>query len=314
MSTINLMNTQNNYFSTSSPWQAFLIEGADTKDYLQRMTTVDLNRLSDGSFSDGTMLNASGKLVLFFKLCRVNSSRYLLVAPADQTGTFEELEKFHFMEKFTITPLPATQSIRIWGNGKLANIGGNSIPEKNKFIEKNDTFLLGIQKFKDFSFDLLWMGSEGKIQNVLSELKGFKKIEKYDSIRIFSGEPSFPQELNLKTNPLEAEMDEAVHENKGCYPGQEVIERIRTMGQVPRKLILVTGEGAHPTFPQAISMSTDPNQAAGELTSAAEHPFENGKWVGLGFLKKIYWEHQSFLVSGNKVKHQFINPPESETT
>ena len=43
--------------------------------------------------------------------------------------------------------------------------------------------------------------------------------------------------------PLELGLYDGVAGNKGCYPGQEVIERVITQGSPPRRLVLVAATG-----------------------------------------------------------------------
>ncbi len=60
-----------------------------------------------------------------------------------------------------------------------------------------------------------------------------------DLTRLLCLAPVYPNEINETTNPLELGLEEIIHENKGCYPGQEVIEKIISKGGVPRHLCLI---------------------------------------------------------------------------
>ncbi len=42
-----------------------------------------------------------------------------------------------------------------------------------------------------------------------------------------------------QTNPLEINLQNAIHDQKGCYPGQEVIEKIIAIGSPSKRLCLV---------------------------------------------------------------------------
>ncbi len=303
MSTEFLMNTQNNYYCSNSEWTVFSIEGADAKDYLQRMTTINMNLQKAGSVSDGTLLNATGRIVLYFKLLTLEDGKYLLLSPTSQTNTFDELEKFHFMEKFTITEKKDLTTVRLLGkfNFDIPNVGNFKLSESIYFVNLNE--------MKSFSNDLILIGDSTKLLTWTQNHSNAKPIDNLEPLRIFNSIPKVPNELNAKTNPLDADLDDAVYENKGCYPGQEVIERIRAMGGVSKKMIQIIGTGAAPIAPQSIALNIDLNQSAGELTSSAPHPFEQNKWVGLGFIKKIYWQHKSFVVNGNPIEYKFIKQP-----
>jgi folate-binding protein YgfZ len=105
-----------------------------------------------------------------------------------------------------------------------------------------------------------------------------------EGFRLRAGDPAVPGELGPTTIPLEAGMEDAVHENKGCYPGQEVIERIRSMGQVPRQLAIVQGGGNPPPLPAKITVES---QEVGTLTSAEKNPLATG-WIGLAFVRRQF--------------------------
>jgi folate-binding protein YgfZ len=97
---------------------------------------------------------------------------------------------------------------------------------------------------------------------------------------------------NAETNPLEVNLKSAIHENKGCYPGQEVIEKIISLGSPARKLVLLDGNTDEilPTF------LYDPatNAAVGTLTSAADG-------VALAIVKRTHLQTNTFLKTQNAV-------------
>ncbi len=275
-------------FYEMKDWRAVTLNGPDALDFLHRMTTVNFKNFPPGSFSDCTFLTATGKLVAYFKIIAKEPGQYLaLAAPgfsnvlsADQY-LFETLEKFHFMEKFTITPLGDAYSyFRVAGTGTLPVISDFSFYPENLWTKN-------FWGAPHFDFDSCVVVEKNKVEDFKAKLRAadYQELKTVNEHRIFFGEPSVPAELNTNMIPLEAELLTAIHENKGCYPGQEVIEKIRAIGQVPRRLMLLRGAGAVPQAPQALKFVT---QDAGTLTSAATDPTDPTQWVGLGFIKKMY--------------------------
>jgi folate-binding protein YgfZ len=106
--------------------------------------------------------------------------------------------------------------------------------------------------------------------------------------RIESLTPSYPNEINSSVLPMECGLDHLAHENKGCYPGQEVIEKIRSYGRSPRQLVKIRGSGALPQLPTTIQMCSANGQEqitdAGILTSVIAT--EDNNWVGLAIIKR----------------------------
>ena len=54
-------------------------------------------------------------------------------------------------------------------------------------------------------------------------------------LRIAEGIPQYGQDIRERDLPQETEQERALHFTKGCYIGQEIVERIRSRGAVHRK-------------------------------------------------------------------------------
>jgi tRNA-modifying protein YgfZ len=68
-----------------------------------------------------------------------------------------------------------------------------------------------------------------------------------ERLRIEAGTPRFGAEIDERTLPAEAGLDEThVSFTKGCYPGQEPIVRLRHRGHVNRRLRVLAVESAQP--------------------------------------------------------------------
>ena len=76
-----------------------------------------------------------------------------------------------------------------------------------------------------------------------------------------------PRDIGPDDLPNEGGLDAvAISYTKGCYLGQEVMARLKSMGQVRRQLLRVTGVGAPPAVPAALYNGP---KKMGELRSAA---------------------------------------------
>jgi folate-binding protein YgfZ len=101
-------------------------------------------------------------------------------------------------------------------------------------------------------------------------------------VRIELGHPRYGEDITDRYVPQETQMLRAVHFNKGCYIGQEIVERIRSRGGVHRFLAPLEIEGDTP--PEAGASLTADEKALGEITSAAWSP-ARGKIVALGYVR-----------------------------
>ncbi len=123
-----------------------------------------------------------------------------------------------------------------------------------------------------------------------------EEIEIPEAERIAQLKPKFGQEFkpDATTNPLEVNLKSAIHDQKGCYPGQEVIEKIISLGSPARRLCLLqTGIELSLLLPQTLRNAE--GQDAGTLTSFAGTQ-------GLAILKRPYAVEQKevFAVDQNQ--------------
>lgn len=103
-----------------------------------------------------------------------------------------------------------------------------------------------------------------------------------DFLRILSGVPLYGVDMGDRDLAQETSQSRALHFSKGCYLGQEIVERIRSRGQVHRGLRGFTAQAA---LPAGAEIMAD-DKAIGKLTSVATLPSANThKFVGLGIVR-----------------------------
>ena len=103
-----------------------------------------------------------------------------------------------------------------------------------------------------------------------------------EAFRIAEGIPVYGIDMMERDLPQETSQTRALHFNKGCYLGQEIVERIRSRGNVHKHLRSLELEGPVPVAGTELrfhSHETDQRKsrrnrtaAAGQITSAAELP------------------------------------------
>jgi len=138
-------------------------------------------------------------------------------------------------------------------------------------------------------FDILL--SEDEVKRSLPELaRKFVELSSDDveNIRIEQGIPRWGAELDENTLPPEAGLDRThIDYHKGCYIGQEVISRLKSIGHVNRRLVgFVCTEGTAPGAGAQIVPSSSPEaEPCGSITSAG-WSFALEKPVALGYLRR----------------------------
>jgi aminomethyltransferase len=102
-------------------------------------------------------------------------------------------------------------------------------------------------------------------------------------VRVENGVPEYGVDFGDTTLPQETQQMRALHFTKGCYLGQEIVERIRSRGQVHRLLVRVAVEGSD--VPEPGSPVLAGGQEVGRLTSPVWSP-QRGKAMGLTIVRR----------------------------
>jgi folate-binding protein YgfZ len=131
----------------------------------------------------------------------------------------------------------------------------------------------------------IWVSSSGvrKLWDALlgeaARPVGFEALEVH---RIESGIPAYGIDIRDRDLPQETEQERALNFNKGCYIGQEIVERIRSRGAVHRKFTGFVLNGTVATGSKVVSNGKE----VGEITSIAELPMAGDKRIALGYIRR----------------------------
>ncbi len=112
---------------------------------------------------------------------------------------------------------------------------------------------------------------------------GSKALELY---RVARGVPRYGVDLRERDLPQETGQQHVLNFAKGCYVGQEIVERIRSRGNVHRILV---GLEIQDDVPAAGEKIVAEDKQVGEVTSAARVPFPTAdRTLGLGYIRREF--------------------------
>jgi folate-binding protein YgfZ len=143
----------------------------------------------------------------------------------------------------------------------------------------------------------LWVPREyaDSIWNALLQAGAVEVHEQtLEIFRILCGIPKVGKDTREKTLPQETGQERALNFNKGCYIGQEIVERIRARGAVHRAFVGFEVEG---NVPAAGTKIQSEGKEVGEITSVAAEPLK-GKRVALGYLRREFLANDKALNAG----------------
>ncbi len=108
-------------------------------------------------------------------------------------------------------------------------------------------------------------------------------VTSVEALRIAEGIPAYDIDIAERDLPQETSQMRALHFSKGCYLGQEIVERIHSRGNVHRHLRQLELAGPLPAAGTELTLD---GASAGNLTSAAELQLPSGsRTFALGMIR-----------------------------
>ena len=133
--------------------------------------------------------------------------------------------------------------------------------------------------------------------------------ESRESFRIACGIPKIGQDIRERDLPQETGQERALSFTKGCYIGQEIVERIRSRGAVHR--VLTGFEVDASQLPAGTKIQAE-GKDVGDITSVATIPTHDGeRLIALGYLRK---EHADKELKAGEASVKPVPLPFLQTT
>jgi len=295
-----------NYFS-------FNVMGRDAVRYLQGRITQDVKTLTANHAKQSLVLTPQGKIQGQFWISK-SEEGFLIISDPLSVENREEFEKnllrFKVADDVQLSPLNKHSVIAIQGANAekiLQDLGIacslESLAVSDGVFEETKTICLSLPISTDPGFLLI---VENKVAPLFFEKLKSLKInialeEDFNLLRIPARLPVYG--LDFSENSIAPELfnlEQKISFTKGCYSGQEVVERATALGKAPKKLICLEGP----------ILSGD--LAGLEITHLADGEQSVGKTirgVSLEFQNKTYFFAQAktkeligseFSVSGKK--------------
>lgn len=252
------------------------VEGPGAPDFLNRLLTLDCKRLAVGQPSRAFLLEARGRVVLALRVLRLEATAFELEA-ADAEPVLERLDHFHFGENLRFSAARDHLHLLLAGSEVDAILAAAGI-ETGAFCTDQDVAVLPTDRLEGARE--LWVRTDARAAVEAALVAAGAQpagLEVLESLRVFQGIAG-DGEYGPEATPLEVGLA-GITEGKGCYPGQEVIERTLALGRPARTLIRVALSGELPVGSELMCEG----DTAGRLTSVALGP--DGMWVGLALVR-----------------------------
>ena len=192
-----------------------------------------------------------------------------------------------------------TAAIGLEGPGAAAILGviGAPICEEYKHVAWGDHTVAGITATGQPGFRIYCAATDAASIVARLEAAGAKSVsaEVARVVRIENGKPRYGEDIRETSLAQETQQMHAVSFNKGCYLGQEIVERVRSQGHVNKKLVHLELDASEPVAAGTKLKAGDAD--AGEITSAVFSP-ELGKVAAMAYVRTAFTNAGTALRAG----------------
>lgn len=278
--------------------------GEDRVRLLHAMTTNHVEQLVPGQGCYAFFLNAQGRILADVNLLCFEDQFLLDTEPETREKVFTHLDKYIIADDVTIEDV--TEQIATIGlegpqaGQLLASLGAPAPAASHETATWNEWT---VARLSASGAEGYWIMAPAPDKAALTERlrqAGAAAAEAGDirTVRLEHGRPRYGEDLTEKHIANEAQVMRALHFHKGCYLGQEIVERVRSRGQVHRRLVRLEIRSVEPPAPGAELTAED--KVVGEITSAAYSPAA-GAVVALGYVRDHHAREGAELRLGDAV-------------
>ena len=287
-------------------WQAKLVlTGEDRVRWLNGMVTNNVRDLAPGHGNYSFLLNAQGRIQ--GELVSYNRGDYLLVmtdheqVPAiaaifDRYIIMDDVEVADISDKLATIGVAGPNARQVLSHAGI-DVAQLELGQVIDTVWRDIGISVARSAQPPMDGYEIWFSADNadKVWSALQSAGGEPAgSEALDLYRMVRGVPRFGVDLRDRDLPQETGQDYALNFAKGCYIGQEIVERIRSRAILHRTFVGLEVEGEPPAPGTKIQVN---DKNAGEMTSAARVPFPGGeRTVALGYA------HREIAIPGTAVK------------
>jgi aminomethyltransferase len=241
------------------------LTGEDRARLLHAMTTNNIQALSPRQGCYTLFLNAQGRIQADANVLCFEDHLLLDTEPELLTKIHEHLDRYIIADDVTLEDATArSETVSLEGPQAAQVLAGLGAPVPAALWEHAPWGLGTVQRTSS-GFRLFFPGGEMPNLGVLEA-----SAEEARAVRIEHGLPRYGEEITERHLVQEAGLLHAISFTKGCYLGQEIVERVRSRGQVHKLLRALEIDAAEPPEPGA--KLTSNGEEAGEIASAVYSP------------------------------------------
>ncbi len=249
--------------------------GADAADFLHGQLSNDITGLDAGGCALSAYLNPKGRILGLVRCIRTSDQRFLLLlAGGLAEPVTARLRMFVMRAKVVFTP---RADLAVFGLTRAAAAAlGVPVPDSGSSVQIEGDSLLAAPGPTAERLLLITPHGAGWLRERLDGEVGpgndWIAAQAADGVpEVFTetSETFLPQAINL-------DLVGGVSFRKGCYPGQEIVARLRYLGKLKQRMVGFTADCPVPAAGSAITLA---GRRIGTVVSAAALP--SSRVIGL---------------------------------
>ena len=228
-------------------WRGVIeMTGRDRVRFLHGMCTNDIKKLQPGQGCMAAIVNRQGKMVAEMIAYAAENALLLEMDRSNLQPTIDHLSRFLVADDVALKISDAAV-VGLWGPRAKALLGLRDLPDfhfqmrDSGLVARNRT--LGVEG----SHLLLPAARADEVARILGHGVAPAGFVAAEALRIENGFPRWGADMDASLLPMEAGLEPiAVSYTKGCYIGQEVIQRVKTYSEPPKMLVQLEVADAAP--------------------------------------------------------------------
>lgn len=277
------------------------LTGSERVSYLQGMVSNDVKVLTPGEGAHAAILDIQGKILADVRIFLAEELILVDLWEPLKEKIVAHLERHLIAEDVEITDLTGKTGMVSLQGAKARLLLNELLPQgqilqrelahRSFQLDSTEVRVVRSTHTSEGGYDLLIPAND--LALVASRIQETGKkfslhwvgTQAQEILRIEMGIPRYGADMDEQNLLLETGLDHAVSFDKGCYLGQEVVERIHSRGHVNRKLVGMLLEGDTPA--QRDDPITVEEKEIGKVTSSVFSPARK-RALALGYIQRDY--------------------------
>lgn len=255
------------------------LSGPDARRFCNGLFTNNVRDLPVGGAQRSAWVDDRGRLLgLMDLLCAADDAFVAVLDGPDPTAFVSHVDRYLVFDDVTLQDeTGAGEAWTLQGPDAAAALAraGLPVPDPGRFAAVGDGLVYPSVRSPAGGYDLLGVEAAGAL--AAQEVDA----DALEVLRVACGRVRFPEDTGDKGLPHELGLRGVLAFDKGCYLGQESINRIDVMGQVKRALAGVEVDGGAPPVGAEVWVG---EQKVGAVSSPVTLP--GGAGLALAVLRK----------------------------